>query len=315
MLAVTHHIIVMMAARLNNISSLQEYCILGDDIVIWNDKVAKSYLSLMVTLGVSISDTKSLISSDILEFAKRLKTSSVKDLSPIGAGLVLSALRDRSLVGLLVSTALGLGYLTLPEAFDILKILCPKRQNFKIGLWSCFGLNGLLTSGQFSAVYTGVGWYSLILGTKPFPLRFATIYALNVLIVSKALSVYETALSEFWLSYYKLVTYKDPGCFYIGFIRPIALILSPSLWVYVKMNVVQILETAPFADPDYCHRKAKWGGDSIPELSDRLSRLFPNEIDFTDRKSIKRYGRFINDFDNLVNEALLDYHFPSETSP
>lgn len=48
--------------------------VLGDDIIIWNESVAKSYHSLMtVDLGVKISLPKSLISHNgVFEFAKRL---------------------------------------------------------------------------------------------------------------------------------------------------------------------------------------------------------------------------------------------------
>jgi hypothetical protein len=45
--------------------------ILGDDIVIKNDKVAKTYIKVMQGLGVDISTNKTHVSSDTYEFAKR----------------------------------------------------------------------------------------------------------------------------------------------------------------------------------------------------------------------------------------------------
>jgi hypothetical protein len=44
---------------------------LGDDIVINNDNVAKKYKKLMDALGVKISSNKTHISSKYYEFAKR----------------------------------------------------------------------------------------------------------------------------------------------------------------------------------------------------------------------------------------------------
>jgi len=71
MLALSHHVIVQMAAIKAGFSSFSDYCVLGDDIVIANDAVAREYLALMETLGVDINLTKSVISSDFAEFAKR----------------------------------------------------------------------------------------------------------------------------------------------------------------------------------------------------------------------------------------------------
>ncbi|AEG79311.1 RNA-dependent RNA polymerase [Tuber aestivum mitovirus] len=74
MLALTHHMIVQFAAASVGVTGwFKEYMVLGDDIVIYNSEVAKAYSTLMGTLGVGISDTKSLTSKiGVFEFAKRL---------------------------------------------------------------------------------------------------------------------------------------------------------------------------------------------------------------------------------------------------
>lgn len=70
--AVTHHVIVRLAAvRAGLKPSFSGYALLGDDIVITNDAVAKEYLAIMEQIGVSISETKSHVSHDTFEFAKR----------------------------------------------------------------------------------------------------------------------------------------------------------------------------------------------------------------------------------------------------
>jgi hypothetical protein len=71
MLALSHHVIVKIAACKVGIPNFIDYCILGDDIVIRNEKVADQYRTLMDVLGVSINMSKSIISSDFAEFAKR----------------------------------------------------------------------------------------------------------------------------------------------------------------------------------------------------------------------------------------------------
>jgi len=71
MLALSHHVIVRVAALRVGIKKFTDYCVLGDDIIICDDNVAPAYLSIMETLGVSINLSKSVVSNDIAEFAKR----------------------------------------------------------------------------------------------------------------------------------------------------------------------------------------------------------------------------------------------------
>jgi hypothetical protein len=77
MLAFTHHAIVQWAAARSIYKDkpewFKDYAVLGDDIVIGDQKVAREYLKLMELLGVSISSHKSLVSvkKPVCEFAKR----------------------------------------------------------------------------------------------------------------------------------------------------------------------------------------------------------------------------------------------------
>nr|UPW42227.1 MAG: putative RNA dependent RNA polymerase [Xinjiang mito-like virus 72] len=66
-----HHFIVWYAAQLCGIHKFDQYIILGDDIVIKNDKVAKKYIDLMTKLGVELSPSKTHVSKNTYEFAKR----------------------------------------------------------------------------------------------------------------------------------------------------------------------------------------------------------------------------------------------------
>lgn len=89
-LALTHHIIVQVAARRANWDSwFDSYAILGDDIVIANKEVASNYLSIMKSLGVDINLSKSLESHiGLAEFAKRL-VGNQGDISPCPPKLLL----------------------------------------------------------------------------------------------------------------------------------------------------------------------------------------------------------------------------------
>lgn len=74
MLALTHHMLVALAAKRVGfpIGTFTSYAVLGDDIVLANGQVARSYLNLMREIGVKIGIAKSLVSRrGVLEFAKR----------------------------------------------------------------------------------------------------------------------------------------------------------------------------------------------------------------------------------------------------
>jgi hypothetical protein len=47
------------------------YALLGDDVVIHDEEVALLYQKLMESLGVRINSSKSIVSKDAMEFAKR----------------------------------------------------------------------------------------------------------------------------------------------------------------------------------------------------------------------------------------------------
>lgn len=94
MLALTHHVIVQIAAIRVGKPGFSNYALLGDDIVIADTAVATSYHMIMTqVLGVDINLSKSLISSDSFEFAKRLVTMD-GEVSAVGAKNLLVALKS-----------------------------------------------------------------------------------------------------------------------------------------------------------------------------------------------------------------------------
>jgi hypothetical protein len=102
MLALSHHVIVRIAALRAGVPNFTNYAVLGDDVVIADDQVASQYFDIVTRhLGVSISMHKTLASSRFCEFAKKLVGKDV-DISPVGAGLLLQALRYRGYAYILI---------------------------------------------------------------------------------------------------------------------------------------------------------------------------------------------------------------------
>lgn len=76
-----HHLVVHWCYHLENVNP-ESYILLGDDIVIANDKVASRYRSVMNKLGVEISTAKTHVSKNTYEFAKRWVKNRV-EISPL----------------------------------------------------------------------------------------------------------------------------------------------------------------------------------------------------------------------------------------
>jgi hypothetical protein len=66
-----HHLVVYYCSQLCGLNNFNQYIILGDDIVIKNNAVAKKYIEVINGLGVDISMHKTHVSNNTYEFAKR----------------------------------------------------------------------------------------------------------------------------------------------------------------------------------------------------------------------------------------------------
>lgn len=148
MLAYTHHVIVQVAANRVGINNFNHYALLGDDIVICNNAVAASYHTLMTEwLGVDINLSKSLVSSDVLEFAKRLVTVD-GEYTPVGVKNLLvglkslngipSILRDLKQKGFLIDEAKADAYVS--------SIPTVRKSSLKDLLWTIKGPFGFIPS-------------------------------------------------------------------------------------------------------------------------------------------------------------------------
>jgi len=102
LLALTHHVIVRVAAIRSKVFNFEDYCVLGDDVVIYNDIIASEYQNLMNSLGLTINPYKSVISKDFAEFAKVLIGPQC-NYTPIGPGILLRTIRDKGYFGALVA--------------------------------------------------------------------------------------------------------------------------------------------------------------------------------------------------------------------
>ena len=151
MLALTHHIIVQVAANRVGITNwFRDYAVLGDDIIIANDLVAQSYKALMNDLGVEINMTKSH-HGNVAEFAKRWIHPLLGELTPIGAGNILTVVRNARLMPNLIMDSFMKGY---PYLWNIVSRsvdeITHSGKSKMVGLATavyCLGPSGMLHNG------------------------------------------------------------------------------------------------------------------------------------------------------------------------
>jgi len=93
----THHLVVAWSAHLCGLDNFKDYILLGDDIVINNDKVACKYISIMTKLGVDISMSKTHVSKNTYEFAKRWIRNRI-EVSPLPLKGILSNYKNPMIV-------------------------------------------------------------------------------------------------------------------------------------------------------------------------------------------------------------------------
>ena len=116
MLAVSHHVVVQIAAsRAGIVGLFKDYAVLGDDICIANKFVANQYLSLMADLGVEINMSKSLVSSTgVAEFAKRWVVGET-DVSPTSPSLITRLTSNLAYLPVVVLDLLNRGVHTIDD--------------------------------------------------------------------------------------------------------------------------------------------------------------------------------------------------------
>lgn len=140
LLALTNHRIIRISAARIGIRAFSDYIVLGDDVVIADEKVAIEYRKVIESIGVFISEHKSIVPSDLigLEFASKLIRKE-GNLSPLPIvllrkkGLVFKIQFLTSVVDRLVTS----GSHDSPNLDHILKVVFGPRLIYTLGDLFC----------------------------------------------------------------------------------------------------------------------------------------------------------------------------------
>jgi hypothetical protein len=246
MLALTHHLIVKTAASRVGISNFQFYAVLGDDIVINHNEVAAEYCRIMEVLGVKINPNKSVVSKHLIEFAKRLSTPHV-DLSPVGAGAILSVMRKPALIGAFLTE---LNQKSMANTSGMVRELLndvpfKSKGAIYVALWTCFGVKGLLsTTRQLDA--QALSYITYGRSIDPFVFQYSLHEGIRTAVLQRARSAIasaESAERRFYSSFWRLTATRG---LVQGFYETLALFLAPGFWLYLESLIRQTEKAKSF---------------------------------------------------------------------
>jgi hypothetical protein len=289
MLALTHHLVVAKAAELAGISNFTQYALLGDDIVINHDIVAERYVHLMESLGVSINMSKSVISNDIAEFAKRL-VSPTFELSPIGAGNILLVSRRTIMLGALLAELYNKSIIVDSNTVIELISSFPRKAeiNFLV-LWTYFGscrhLYSARLTSTFMEVWNTYGGSQLIYFEFGYQLFSALRSVLYNMVTIEAVTKAQEEEARFWSTFYKLSVTKGLSN---GFFESLGLIFSPGLYLY-GLGLLRATEDAKIRAESF-----EWGmhRPDRPEVLLDFADFSGLSVKWTKRQA-KQYGQFV----------------------
>jgi len=157
--AVAHHYVVYYCCRELGIKwSEAPYVLLGDDIVIKHNALAKKYMEVMTSLGVEFSLSKSHISATMFEFAKRTFHCG-HEITPFPVAALWNTRKSASLLLNVIINEQTKGW-TSPlgtpsvssELYRLLKFsstyVAKKRQIFYISHQVMMGIRGCMTAAE-----------------------------------------------------------------------------------------------------------------------------------------------------------------------
>jgi hypothetical protein len=306
MLALTHHVIVQVAAQRVGVSNFTNYAVLGDDIVINHDSVASEYLRLMELLGLSINLGKSVISDDMVEFAKRWKTSEGIDFSPIGPGLILACMRKPITIGAMLTEAFNKGYATIPSTVLSLIRSLPNfvRSKAELGIWAAFGVSGSLQSSS-QVDMKMLTWCSTSLNMRdPHLIRYSYYNGILQLLIEdirKAVQRVSANEEVFYQNWWKI---SAQTLWPNRLIEVWTSLLAPGFWLYAHSFVLTKEEQETHRKDLMKGRPGTWS--DIVDLFRLDPTINGNSINWYDRKSVKNYAQSLKRLEKAISQTYRD---------
>jgi hypothetical protein len=301
MLAITHHTIIRYAALAVGIHDFRSYAVLGDDVVIANDEVASSYLEVMKDLGVKINLSKSIISKDIAEFAKRWKGLGI-DFTPIGPGLIIQATRNKEFLGPLMSELFRLELLDTKALLELTRTMSRRSlDHIQLVLWSALGLGSWLQKSHRDA--QAILWVFSTASNLPL---FQ--YSLWNSLLEIQLEDYRKGLDKlreeaefFYRNWWRTYSCRSWPLRVLEFTLKL---LGPGFWIYGLSFERAIEESSSIANPSALYRTGSW--DDIYKLGSLVVYLGQSTIDWRKQEHVRKLSNNVKRLNRYFERSYVE---------
>jgi hypothetical protein len=259
----------------------------------------------MNDLGVNINLSKSIISKDIAEFAKKWKGLGI-NYTPIGPGLILQATRSRVFLAPLLSELFRLELLNVKTLLELTSTLSRKHvDNIQLILWSALGLGSWLQKSQRDA--QAILW------------AFSSASNLPLFQYSLWNSLLEISLEDYRKGLVKLQ--EEADYFYRNWWRvyscrswPLRVLeftlklFGPGFWIY-GLSFERAIDESSSMNPVGAYRTGSW--DEIYSLGSLVVYLGQSTIDWRKQEHVRKLAnnvkRLNSYFERSMDEASLHF--------
>jgi len=316
-MALTHHVIVQIAAlRVGHSGFFRHYALLGDDIVIANEEVAMKYLEIMKEIGVGVNRLKSIESNmGFAEFAKRWVHPHLGEISPIGARLLLSVIKNQTLLPSLFSELAQKGVALYPSNIDaVLLGLCkirgrklPSREFLRDLEVAALAPNGILNHGHMITEWLSV-WIRKISNST-----LDEFIHRNMLIKPFWDEQIKTVEARPWINlrYFFKAFWRTPmvkGRIAAWLLQPMV-VLTPGFWLYLQA-IIKACQTPPsfslqmygLTRPDDREARQHISLSMLPEHANNRS------IDWRERGAVAKHTIALKAYGEALRRVTIPEH-------
>lgn len=322
MLAISHHLLVQIAAGRSGYEGwFTHYALLGDDIIIADRVVAERYLELMRYLGVTINLSKSFeMDSGTLEFAKRWFHPTLGDLSPMGPGLILAAVRNPRMLSMLIRDSSNRDFIFSSHVVrDLDRILRFLRPNSWVRRFRLPILSSVLgPTGGLWVSASGPYFKAVWIGLFPHQMMDKINHLTELLFRDMALAQSpplsgDEQVSDLVSNFWNRARLLGPSL--LGWISAPLVLCSPAFWVYYDLALKGDEKVSEFLkkSTDYWNQYTVILRDLSSPKRRKFARIEPvreMSIDLTRSTFDSR----LLDWNRKLEETILSYHtklFPS----
>lgn len=119
-MAITHHILIRFSAAL--VGKPAVYWVLGDDALIVGDDVYRAYRKILAAHGMSVNESKTFVSKDMFEFAKRFYFKG-EEISPYPVEAIINSRGEYPLLAVAIDNAVTKSLHTEEEMVDKARVV------------------------------------------------------------------------------------------------------------------------------------------------------------------------------------------------